>query len=236
MSKQYGIRSELKDFPFPNLEESLEIEGVLIEINKGVLDVSYDNESERDKAEKLARSYIYAWSLENNIKISIHFNHSWHPQAGGGTFHSIELSEKVKVIDRVITHSADIQGKARIIRQDSASFANHTNLVLKSMKDEALSSALEYFSEEVIDTEKPLYGIYKALEAISKHLGILHNTNGRKKLAEIAGTSLDYVNDVMETTQLQRHHSSGTSASRKLDDNECKTRAKFLIDSYAKTL
>ena len=107
----------------------------------------------------------------------------------------------------------------------------------KARKYSALKSILYYFDEEVLDDEQPLYGIYKALEAIISYYQEtykLSETEARKKVAALAGQPLSYINDVIQTTQVKRHHK--TLARRKLDDNECRNRAHLLIDLFARSL
>jgi hypothetical protein len=78
-----------------------------------------------------------------------------------------------------------------------------------------------------------LYGIHKALEELAAAVG------GRAKLAALANQPEKYVADVMETTQ-RAWHSPGWLARKKarqlLDDNECRARARLLIDAYQKSI
>ena len=56
-------------------------------------------------------------------------------------------------------------------------------MVSKALGDTTLRTALRYFNEEVVDDNRPLYGIYKAIEVIAHHLG----NDGWKQLAALAG-------------------------------------------------
>jgi hypothetical protein len=114
---------------------------------------------------------------------------------------------------------------------DSASPANDTSMVNKALKDKTLKNALHYFSEEVVDDDRPLYGVYKALEVIAHHLG---RRDGWRQLGVLAGQNEAFVTDIRQTTQLQRH--AVTSAHRRLTDDECKELAKILIHAYANSL
>jgi hypothetical protein len=48
--------------------------------------------------------------------------------------------------------------------------SSYPALVKKSQISPALAKALPYFSAEVVDDERPLYGIYKAVEALCEWL------------------------------------------------------------------
>ena len=118
--------------------------------------------------------------------------------------------------------------------QDTASFTNETEMVQKALRDATLADALHYFTAEALDEDRPLYGIYKALEAIVHQLESAGAKDGRAALARLAGESTKYVSDVMETAQTQRH--ARTTAKRKLSDQECRTRAAHLIKTYSDSL
>jgi hypothetical protein len=45
----------------------------------------------------------------------------------------------------------------------------------------------------------------------------------------------EYVDDVMQTAQLTRHHND-PNAKRILTDEECKARAKVLLDAFSKSV
>lgn len=241
MNKPFGTQGEIANFPFKDLQETFYNQGgIEIEIKDGIMFIGVDDESKLNSAKELARLYLSIWSERQNIKIGVDFNHTWKTNPQGGKDHFLELHDGVKVTERVqiqtVTHQVTMQGKARIVTQqmhDSASFTNDSPVLKKALKYPALKSALQHFSQEVVDDERPLYGVYKALEAITGYLDT-NEKEGRKKLAGLAGQPFSYVDDVMQTTQTKRHNN--TSAIRKLDDTECKQRAKILIDAFANSL
>lgn len=213
-----------------DLTENWEQDGISFSINDGIFEVNFSSEQEEGKAREIADLFIKAWGFNHGTKLSVDFNHSWKPKENGKNFHSVSLHETVKVYDRVIVHRVSSTARARIIgKGDSSSFFANQSLVEKCLKDEGLKKALEFYSEEVIDNEKPLYGIYKALEILSKSLRT-NKINGRKALGKLANESEGYVDDVMQTTQRQRH--AITQAKNLLSEQECKERAKILIDAY----
>ena len=102
-----------------------------------------------------------------------------------------------------------------------------------------LAQALTYISEEVIDDDRPLYGVYKAIEALTEALvppvtkkGKKNKGLGRKALAKFAGSGEKYVGDVMQTAELTRHHND-PDARQVLTEDECRSRARLLIEAYA---
>ena len=241
MNTLYGFSVDLKGYPWYDLAEEFEQDGIKFKVAMGRMEIGFEKEEEVEKAKMLAQTYINAQSLRTGQKIHLEFNHSWQPNASGGKHHSLTLSEEVKVSDRVQigrqTHQVTITGMVSIANQqihDSASFINDKIMVEKALKDSTLEQALGYYSQEVVEDDKPLYGIYKALEVITNQLGKGKETEGRKLLAQLAGKPHSFVDDVMQTTQPQRH--AITLAIRKITDEECKERAKVLIQTYADTI
>lgn len=237
MNKPFGMRAELQGFPWKDLAEEIEKDGILIKIANGIMDVGYDNEQDKEKAKRVAKLYIYAQSLRAGQKIKASFNHTWRTNASGDTDRDVSLGDQVSTSDRVqiqtLTHEVSITGRASIVTQemhDSASFSNDTAMVSKALRDLTLEKALSYFSDEAINDDRPLYGIYKAIEVITKHLG----GNGNQKLGQLVDQNEKYVSDVMQTTQIQRH--AITFGRRKLSDDAYRQRAKNLIEAYANSL
>jgi len=104
-------------------------------------------------------------------------------------------------------------------------------LIGKGCKNNALRMAIEFYSEEVVDDKRPLYGIYKALEVLIKELKERYLGKGREKLGKITGKSKKFVVDILESAQLQRH--AVTSAWELLTEEECIRRTKIIIQAYA---
>lgn len=237
MNTPYGLRAELQGYLWKDIAEEFEKDGIKIKVVNGIMEVGYDKEEDGEKAKKIVQLYINSQNLRSGKKVTADFNHTWRPNASGGADYRISLSDTLNVDERVQaqiqTHQVSISGRAYIVNQqmhDSASFSNDSAMVDKALKDEILDKALGYFSEEVVDNDRPLYGVYKAIEVITKHLG----RDGRKKLAALAGKSKKYISDLMETTNTKRH--AITDARSLITDNECKERAKVLIQSYANSL
>ncbi len=235
MTKPYGMKAELKDYPWRDLREELDLNDIHLKIENGALEVGYDREEDEAKAKEVATLYLQTHSLRMGFKVAANFNRTWKPTPAGGVAHAMALQSSVKFNDRLqaTIHQATISGRARIVSQqmvDTASFTNDTLMVQKALKDPALKQAIAYFGDEVADASKPLYGVYKAIESITNHLG----KQGRKKLAQLASQSESYISDLMETTQYSRH--AVTQARQHLTEKECITRAKTLIEAYARTI
>ncbi len=195
-------------------------------MENGAIAIGYEDEALTASAREVVKLYLAAHNLENGTNYHVDLNQNWRRNAGGGKTIGVEFSETLSL---TATISARITGRARLLTNgfDSESLGNQTALVEKCLKDPALASALSYFHEEVVDDDRPLYGIYKAVEALAKAL-----PGGRSELAKLGGYGKGYVGDVMGTAQLTRHHED-PNAEQKLNDEECKERAMNLIRAYA---
>lgn len=232
MDKPYGLRGELEPkWMFQGLEETLVNDGITITVKESVLEVGYDNETDEQAARELVKLYLFNQTRNTNFKVTATLNQSWRIENNKKKF-AIGLDAAIKPSGQVRIASADVETRASIAPAniyDSRSLHNSTDIVKKALEDKPLAKALEYYADEVVDADRPLYGIYKALEELAKHL------DGRDKLGQLAGQNEKYVDDVMQTTQIARHY-SGVRASRILSDDECRERANILIEAYANSL
>lgn len=240
--KFFGFRGSVTPSSvIQDLSEEWEQDGISFSVKDEVFKAKYFNKSEEEKALLIANLFIKTWNFKHNTRLTVNFNHFWGLKEGGGVAHNLILSDTVKVTDRVITtraitHRLSFEVKARIVgKSDSASFLANQLLVEKSLKDKSLKEALEFYSEEVVDEKRPLYGVYKALEVLIEKL-----RNGGKKevgmevLGKLAGKNKKYIEEVKQRTQLQRH--AVTSAKSILSEQECRDRAKLLIEAYANSI
>ena len=143
---------------------------------------------------------------------------------------AMNMSDSVRVTP---AHTTD----TCVVREvfDSEYLSNETALVRKCQKDRALDSALRYFHREVLDDARPLYGIYKAMEALIQALAPCGNKNkGREKLAGLVDEKEKYIDDIMQTTDPVRHHLP--TGKRVHSDAECRERARRLIEAYANSI
>jgi len=238
MNKLYGAQGEILNFPFKDLQETFyDQDGIELTVNGGVLSVGVDDRPRLEEAKELAQLYLAAWAVRQNIKVQVAFNHVWEPNEHGGKHHSLTLEDRVGVVDRVqVQVTKQVPLTYTVVTQqihDSASFTGDTPMLQKAQKYPALKSALLYYSQEVVDDDRPLYGVYKALEAMIDHLG-RNQSDGRSALTRLAGQPRSYIDDVMQTAQVRRHHR--TTGTRRLTDDECRQRAKLLIDTFARSL
>jgi hypothetical protein len=249
MNKPFGAQGEIVNFPFKDVHAPFyNHNGIEIELKDGILYVGVDDESKLEDAKELARTYLSAWSLRQNIKVGVDFNHTWKTNAQGNEAHFLELHESAQVADRVqiqtVTHQVtrNATGRAKVVTQqmyDSASPAHDTPMVNKALKDTALKNALRHFSEEIVSDNRPLNGVYKAIQELALHLGKGSESKGKAELAKLIGKNEKYVSDIMETTQTDRHSEKWLAlknAKAVLSDNECKERARLLINAYANQL
>lgn len=237
MNTPYGLRAELQGYPWKDIAEEFENDGIKIKVAVGIMEVGYDKEEDGEKAKKIAQLYVNSQNFRNGKKITANFNHTWKPSVSRGRHFSQMLNDQINMNDRLQgqsqTHQASITGRAYIVSaqmRDNASFINDSVMVDKALRDEILAEALDYFSKEVVENDRPLYGVYKAVEIITSHLG----ENGRKKLAALADKPEKYVSDLMYTANIERHAIS--AAKPLISDNECKERATTLIKAYANSI
>ena len=166
------------------------------------------------------------------VRHTADLNQSWEVKPDGAKAIGLTMNETLKLSADLRVTQVTIQGKARIVtaEYDSAKLSTYSALAQKSQQNVALANAIRYFNEETIDDEKPLYGIYKAVEALTAAL-----PGGRGKLGMLAGHGKRYVDDIMQTSGLTRQHNN-PNARPILTDQQCKERAKILIDAFAKSI
>jgi hypothetical protein len=231
METKYGLRGAIVPAgPFKSKEQSFQFEGFLIEIRDGVIEIGFDDKADEDRAREIVRQHLEWFSVEHGVRHTVDLNQSWEMNPGGTKTIGLAVSDTVKVSDDVRVSRATIQGRARIVTAayDSATLSTYSFQVQKSQRNAALANAVKYFSEEVLDDDRPLYGVYKALEELC------HAVGGRGNLAQLVNKPEKYVSDAMETTQLTRH--ARTQARQLLTDAECRERARILIEAFAKSI
>ena len=231
MNTKHGLRGAIDPpGPFKGKEESFQFDGFPIEIRDGVMEIGFDDKADEGRAREIVRQHLEWFSVEHGVRHTADLNQSWEMKPGGGKTMGIEFNETIKFSADIRVSQATIQGKARIVTAayDSAMLSTYSPQVQKSQRSAALANAVRYFSEEVLDDDRPLYGVYKALEELC------HAAGGRAKLAQLANHPEKYVSDVMETTQLTRH--ARTQARQLLTDAECRERARILIEAFSKSI
>lgn len=231
MNTLYGIRGAIKSthINISDLIENITLGEFKILVQDNIIEVGFENFDASENAYKVARLFLHSWSLRNGSKVTADFNQSWQPQNSTGRLHKITLTDEIGISDRIVTTAKIVKSLQYVIksRHDCNEFSNDIDMVSKAIIDSTLESALEYFCQEVLDCERPLYGVYKAIEIIKNEVGI-------EELAKLVGEDKKYVTDVMQSAQQTRH--AVTPAKSVLSESECKSRAKILIEAYAKSL
>jgi hypothetical protein len=234
MDRKVGLKGELKpSHLFEELKESFNIDTpsvvVSVEVSNGVLEVGFDDERDEKVVRAAVSNLIRSWSFIHDTKILLDLNQKWCRKENGKRDVFVALTEQIKVYDRIRINKV-LLGLSYVVKLavfDNNSFKNDLRIFRKSLKDEHLQKALIFFYEEVVQDERPLYGIYKAMEVLCCKVG-------RDQLASLAGKSHQYVDDLMQTAQVERH--SSTKARRKFSDQECMKRARILIQAYANSI
>jgi hypothetical protein len=232
MDTPYGLRgSIIPQAPFQGHHETLHSGPFIISLDDGVLEVGFDDETLTAAARESVRDYLRAASLERGQRFTVDLNQSWRKTLDGSKQIGIQLSETLTphIGETLRITTVTKAGKvSNVLTYDSRNLADHTALVEKCQRDPALLSALRYFGDEIIQDDLPLYGIYKAIEALTSKWG----KDGRRELAALLNENKKYVDDVMQTAQTIRHHAD-PNARAVLTENECRARAKKLILAYA---
>jgi hypothetical protein len=217
---------------FHNHSESFAHDRFQIKCEGGVLEINYEDPALEDKARELAHTYVAALSLLQLRRFTLQLSQPPRMDYNGVLCVSVEDSGTIRASESVrITAASSLpSGEEKVMEiYDSRNLHNAKDLVTKALKCPPLQKALEYFAQEVVDDERPLYGIFKALEVLAKDLG----KNGREELGRMAERDKKYVDEVFETTQIARH-SSGYDARQKLSAPECRERARELILAYSR--
>lgn len=237
MNRPYGFTGTI--FPksvCENTNENFTVDNIQISIKDCVFEVGYDDINDEDKARLVPQLFINSWMLRNNVKLKVDFNASWKMNAQGGKDIKIHLSDAGKV--RAVLHSPTVittvkkKNMTYVVKNRGSNydFSHDKKTVEKALKDSTLQKALLFFANEVVEDDRPLYGIYKALEVITDHLP----GDGRRELARLVDQKKDYVSDIMETANYHRH--SKPQGRNKLSESECRERARKLIEAYANSL
>ncbi len=245
MNTPFGFQGAIwSSVAFDGPTDTFTVDGITMTVEGGVFSVGYQREDQEQEARRLVAALIEAWMFRHNAKLSVDFNQSWRVEADRhrSVFVNLQGVARGTATAYGMVTVRDEHGNDVTQVINPYSFANDQRLAENAYNDHTLATALRYFVQEVIEDERPLYGIYKAIEEVTEHLAALHNRNrhkrdrkdGRQLLAALVGKSEGFVGDLMETTQLQRH--ARTPARRRLSNEECHARAKMLIEAYAQSL
>jgi hypothetical protein len=201
-----------------------------------VIEIGYNDAAEEDRAREIVRQCLAGLTLERGVRYTADLNQSWETKTGGGEHVRVSIHDSFHLDDTVRTTTVTLGGKTRIVTADydSTMVSNAADLAKKSLGDPTLAKALTFYSEEVVDDDRPLYGVYKAIEALTQALEPSKGA-GRVALAKLVGQGKKYVDDVMETAELTRHHND-PDARLLLTEAECRNRARILIEAYAKSI
>ena len=194
MDKTFGAQGNISKFPFKDLQETIyNQDGIEIVVKDGIIAVGVDDKSDLEKAKELACLYLSAWSERQEYKIHVEFNHTWEKIAQDIQSSQLEQADEAEASEsiqtQVTTHQISIPTRVSLISQqmiDGASFTNDRAMFNKAQQYPALKSALTHYYDEIIDNDRPLYGCYKAIEAMANYLGS-NKYERRKLLAQKAG-------------------------------------------------
>jgi hypothetical protein len=229
VNTKYGLRGTVVPGQrFKTTVEAFAYEGFELEIKDGEIAIGFNDKADEDRARDIVRQHLESFNLDHGIRCTADLNRSWEVRLDNTEVFEITVADTVKllILESQVT-KATIEGTACIVSEgvDTAKLGNYSPLVRKAQQDVHLANALTYFSEEIVDDDRPLYGIYKLMEEL------VYAAGGRDKLAHLANRLEKYVEDVMQTTQTTRH--ARTKARQLLSSEECRERARMLIKAYA---
>jgi hypothetical protein len=206
MNTTFGLRGAIIPAgALGEFAESFADEPFQVSVSNGVIEIGYEDELQAEAARELVRQYIDASSFARNRPLRADLNQSWRKRAEGGKDFASSVSDTVHLTADLQATTTEVTqtGRALILAPfDNCSLASQRQMASKARNNPALSSALRYLNEEVVGDDRPLYGIYKALEALTGSLG----KDGRARLGALAKEDKKFVSDVMETAQTTRHH------------------------------
>jgi len=228
MNKPFGIRGSLQP-PIKDIENKFNFDAFSISIKDGVFEIGFDNAEDEEQARILVRQLLDSWSFRNNHKIEVNLNQKWKPLPEGKRHIEIELHEHIGISDRVMTTVISERMAYVVVQsEDSYHFSNDIEMVRKASSNEALASALSFYSGEVLESQRPLYGLYKAIEVMSREVG------GDSQLASLINQPKRFVEDIKQTAQPTRH--AYTPANEKLTESECRERVRRLLGAFADSI
>ncbi|HEU5187881.1 MAG TPA: hypothetical protein VFT87_05275 [Candidatus Saccharimonadales bacterium] len=238
-TKKYGMSAKIEGFFKKDTVYTKEEEGVCLKIKDGIIELTYDSKEYEVAAQAMARAYFDAYIVRTGYKIKASFNHTWEVKDNGGKDYKLYISDVVPLTENIsislFTHQRTITGTSTIITKesyDSASLEQDTEMASRIRSNHTLQRAMHYYAHEVVGAERPMAGIYNAIEVITNSLG--GSTKGRAALAEIAGKSFRYVDNLMQATQPTRHPDPNTKIELSIE--EASERAKILITAFANSL
>jgi hypothetical protein len=217
------------------LDESFHVADMHVEVEKNVIRVGFERADQEPEARRVAAVLTDSCGFKHGVKPVLMIDRTWRPSADGHRVYAVLVSVAMAAgasmtVTGIVT---DAQGNAVVMpAAHPRTFKGCDMLAFAALADPSLSRALHFFTKEVIDDDRPLYGIYKALEELAAQLTSTSGGDGWTALARLVGRPKSFVEDVKETTQLTRH--ARTSARRRLTDAECRARAQQLIQEYAR--
>src|SRR5262249_5980553 len=131
------------------------------------IEVEYDQELDGQRARDRVDRYVAALNLTSAFKISAVINASWKTCTDGTKHSYVRIEGSIKPTGRLMVGTVDVTTSASIATPktyDSRNWSNVTDLARKAGQYPELALALKHYSERVVENNRPLSGIYQALE------------------------------------------------------------------------
>jgi hypothetical protein len=233
MPEPYGFAVALNLPPALNIPKTFSLHGIDFAIGNDALEVRYSTKEDKNRALEIAQEVVDVWAFSHGITLKPDFDlaTAWEPNEHGGVDTEVRAVDRGSATDSVDTEltTVDESGNVQTTSTHGYSLAANVTLTELAVSNKALRQALRYYNNEALDEQRPLYGIYKAIEAIAKRL-----PGGRQALGKLANQNRKFVEDVMQTANSTRH--AYLEGEAVLTVEECKRRAHLLITAYSASL
>jgi len=175
MNTPFGFQGAIRSSAaFDGPIDTFTLDSITVTVEGGVFSVGYQREDQEQEARRLAGALIDTWMFRHNAKVSVDFNQSWRVEADGhrSVFVHLHAEGRAGAAAYATLTERDEHGNdiTRVI--NPSSFANDQGLAEKACRDRTLEMALHYFTREVIEDERPLYGIYK--QGLTQYTSFAH--------------------------------------------------------------
>jgi len=216
---------------FMDANETWQESGINFKLKNNELTATYANETERPKVMAIVDTVCDLNGIRNRQPIEYKLVHERVPAPEGtASYLKVHSTDTAKVKERVTISKQMIYGTARIVK-DSAGLSQDSSIADKSRKYPELRKAIKQLALAQSENE-PGTKLDNVVAVLSKALG--SGSDGKKKLAEIAGVSRRYIGEITITNQTERHIDS--YHNKLLTREERLARVQNLVWVYAKHL
>jgi hypothetical protein len=193
MNKPYGFAASVTPSTEFHEEQPIVLDRIEISVHAGHLEVGYDHEEDEHEARHKTRLLVDAWRARTRVAVEVGFDQAatWKPNSQGGKDMAIPLSDQATATDRlcVTRETTGENGEPVVIKSDTHSILNDIPMTVKALRHKPLEDALRFYSQEGLDPKRPLYGIFKAIESITRPAAASWCSTSSGRWRSLNGTS-----------------------------------------------